>query len=154
MTEIKIGVIADTHGRLSSQAIAALDGVSQLIHVGDFDNPKILSEVKTIAPMRAVRGNMDRGDWSDSLPQSEVVTIGEFSLYVIHNLLDLDLNPKAAGFDAVIYAHTHTPEVQHRDGVLYLNPGSASFPRSTPLPSVAILTLNNKKLAAKIIELK
>jgi putative phosphoesterase len=153
VTEIKIGVIADTHGRLSPQAISALDGVAQLIHVGDFDNPEIFAQVKEIAPMRAVRGNMDRGDWSQSLTESEVVIIGEFSLYVIHNLLDLDLNPKAAGFDAVLYAHTHTPDVQHRDGVLFLNPGSASFPRATPLPSVAILTLNNK-LDAQIIELK
>ena len=154
MSLIKIGVISDTHGELSPQARGALQGLPLIIHSGDLDRPEILAELAQIAPVRAVRGNMDRGAWSQTLPASDVVQTGGASLYVLHNLLDLDLNPQAAGFQAVIYGHTHRPETIERGGVLFLNPGSASSPRGVPHPSLAVLTIDVPSLSSEIIQLK
>ena len=154
MSLIKIGVISDTHGELSPQARSALQGLPLIIHAGDLDRPEILAELAQIAPVRAVRGNMDRGAWSQTLPASDVVQAGGASLYVLHNLLDLDLNPQAAGFQAVIYGHTHRPETIQRGGVLFLNPGSASSPRGIPHPSLAVLAIDGPSLSAEIIQLK
>jgi hypothetical protein len=149
-----LGVISDTHGLLRPEAVAALEGCELVIHAGDVGNPAILEALRRLAPVRAVRGNVDRGAWADTLPETEVVEVGSASLYVLHDLATLDLDPAAAGFAAVIYGHSHRPSAETRDGVLYLNPGSAG-PRRFKLPvTVARLTVSDAGLDAEIVELK
>jgi putative phosphoesterase len=128
-----IGVISDTHGLLRPEAVQALQGVELIIHAGDVGEPKILARLSRIAPVRAVRGNTDRGEFGGSLPLTRVVEVGGLHLYVLHELFTLDLDPKAAGLAAVIYGHSHRPRAEYKDGVLYLNPGSAG-PRRFTLP--------------------
>lgn len=154
MTElIEIGVISDTHGSLSAAACEALAGVSLILHAGDLDTPEVLARLEQIAPVQAVRGNMDRQPGVSQLPVSRVVSLGEINLYMLHDLLDLDLNPVAAGFQAVITGHTHRPEVQWRGTVLFLNPGSASRPRGVPQASLVRLTLAGGELRAALVQL-
>lgn len=148
-----VGVISDTHGQLSRAAIQALEGVDQIIHAGDLDSHEILSQLERVAPVRAVRGNMDRREGLRQLQPSENVLVDQASIYVIHNLLDLDLNPEAAGFQVVIYGHTHVPENVHRNGILFLNPGSASFPRRGSKPTVARLRVRGNTVQAELIPL-
>jgi uncharacterized protein len=149
-----IGVISDTHGQLRPQAVEALAGVEQIIHAGDVGVPGILDELRQIAPVAAVRGNVDRGLWAESLPKSEVVQVEEALIYVLHDLAELDLDPAAAGFKAVIFGHSHRPLVEERRGVLYLNPGSAG-PRRFHLPvTLAKLTIDGARIGADIIQLE
>jgi putative phosphoesterase len=148
-----IGVISDTHGLLRPQAVAALQGSALIIHAGDVGRPEILEELRRIAPVVAVRGNVDSGAWAMSLPQSEMVEHDGIRLYVIHILEDLDLDPPTAGFHAVITGHTHRPKMESKDGVLYFNPGSAG-PRRFDLPvSVGRLLVADGKLRGEIITL-
>lgn len=133
MTDHLIGVVSDTHGLLRATVVDKLCGVERIIHAGDVGNPDILDELENIAPVVAVRGNVDRGAWAQTLPKTEVVTVGSRSLYVLHDLIQLDLDPVAAGFSVVISGHTHKPLAEERRGVLYLNPGSIG-PRRFILP--------------------
>lgn len=126
-------MISDTHGLLRPEANAALRGVEHIIHAGDVGSSEILEELSAIAPITAVRGNIDKGVWACKLPETEVLDIGGISIYVLHDLAKLDLNPKAAGFRVVISGHTHVPKQETRNGVLYFNPGSAG-PRRFKLP--------------------
>ena len=152
-TRTTVGVISDTHGLLRPQALAALDGCAHIIHAGDVGNPRILDQLRGLAPTTAVRGNIDTGAWATSLPIAEVVQIGDVHLYVRHDLATLDLDPKAAGFAAVISGHTHRPAAHVKDGVLYLNPGSAG-PRRFTLPiALARLEVAGDRLSHEIIEL-
>jgi putative phosphoesterase len=154
MAEPLIGVIADTHGLLRPQALQALSGVDLIIHAGDIGNPEVLAGLERLAPVRAVRGNVDRGDWAAGLPRTRVVEVGGLHLYVLHELFSLDLDPAAAGFAAVIFGHSHEPYLEHKDGVLYLNPGSAG-PRRFSLPvTLARLRVQGASLTAQVIELK
>lgn len=147
------GVIADTHGLLRPEAIAALQGAELIIHAGDFGKPEILTELARIAPVYGVRGNVDRGDWANQLPLTEVVTYGERLIYLLHDLHQLDLNPVVAGFSAVISGHSHQPQIEWRHGVLYFNPGSAG-PRRFSLPvTVGRLTIEQGELRAALVEL-
>jgi len=146
-------VISDTHGLLRPQAISSLEGAQLIVHAGDVGDPQILSQLRSIAPTTAVRGNIDTGAWAASLPMTEVVEIGDVHLYVLHDLAALDLDPKAAGFAAVISGHTHRPAAQLRNEVLYLNPGSAG-PRRFKLPiAMARLEIVGDRLTHEIIEL-
>jgi putative phosphoesterase len=145
-----IGVISDTHGHLRDEVPAALKGVDLIVHAGDIGKPEVLEALGKIAPVHAVRGNMD-GHWSFGLPESEVVEIGDFLLYVLHDIFRLDIDPAEAGFAAVINGHTHTPAVEKRKGVLYLNPGSAASFRSPA--TVALLRISGNSLQAEVIEL-
>jgi hypothetical protein len=148
-----IGVISDTHGLLRPQAVAALQGSALIIHAGDVGRPEILEELRRIAPVVAVRGNVDSGTWAMSLPHGEIVEHDGIRLYVIHILEDLDLDPPTAGFHAVITGHTHRPKMESKDGVLYFNPGSAG-PRRFDLPvSVGRLLVADGKLRGEIITL-
>jgi len=143
MPSILIGVISDTHGLLRPEAIEALRGSEHIIHAGDVGSPEILEKLSTIAPVTAVRGNVDKGAWSRRLPETEVLELGGISIYVLHDLAQLDLKPKAAGFAVVISGHSHVPEQEMLDGVLYFNPGSAG-PRRFKLPvSVGRLILED-----------
>ncbi|HTX24193.1 MAG TPA: metallophosphoesterase family protein [Steroidobacteraceae bacterium] len=128
-----LGLISDTHGLLRAQAKQALAGVDLIIHAGDIGTPQVLAELRTLAPVHAVRGNNDRGPWALALPATEAIELEGVSIYVLHDLQELDLDPAAAGFGAVIAGHSHRPAIETRDGVLYLNPGSAG-PRRFSLP--------------------
>ncbi|HET9183115.1 MAG TPA: metallophosphoesterase family protein [Candidatus Angelobacter sp.] len=146
-----VGVISDTHGLLRPEALAALRGSEYIIHAGDIGAPEIIDELRKIAPVTAIRGNVDVQTWAREYPETEVVELGGKSIYIIHNLKALDLNPKAAGFDALISGHSHKPVQEMKDGVLYLNPGSAG-PRRFRLPiSVAKLSIEGNSLRAEIV---
>jgi uncharacterized protein len=149
-----IGIISDTHGLLRPEALAALRGSEQIIHAGDIGSPEILSQLAAIAPLTAIRGNIDKEAWALKLPETQVVEIGGVSIYVLHNLARLDLKPEAAGFKVVISGHSHVPKQEMKNGVLYLNPGSAG-PRRFKLPvSVARLTIRGGKIEAEILVLR
>jgi putative phosphoesterase len=149
-----IGVISDTHGLLRPLAVEALQGSTLIIHAGDVGRPEILDELRRIAPVVAVRGNVDRGAWADRLPLSEIVEHDGFRLYVLHILEDLDLDPPTAGFHAVITGHTHRPKMETKDGALYFNPGSAG-PRRFDLPvSVGRLSITDGKLVGELVYLQ
>lgn len=146
-----LGIISDTHGLLRPEARDALAGCDAILHAGDIGCKDVLDELAAIAPLTAIRGNVDK--WADQLPDTEVVEIEGRYLYLIHDVDQLDLDPQAAGFDAVICGHSHKPAVRERDGVLYLNPGSAG-PRRFTLPvTVARLDVLPDGLRPKVIEL-
>jgi len=148
------GVISDTHGLLRPAALDALRGSDLIIHCGDVGDSSVLEGLRAIAPVHAVRGNNDNGAWAAKLPAHEVVEVGAHAIYVIHDLSELDLNPAAAGFSAVLSGHSHKPVVETRAGVLFVNPGSAG-PRRFQLPiAVARLTLDDGGgCRAQILEL-
>lgn len=148
-----VGVISDTHGVLREEAVKALAGSERIIHAGDIGNPGILDALERIAPVTAVRGNVDRDRWAQFLPLTETVELEQAAVYVLHNLAELDLNPRAAGFQAIVSGHSHHPLCETRDGVLYLNPGSAG-PRRFHLPAtLARLHVSGKALRAEIVQL-
>jgi uncharacterized protein len=148
---LNIGIISDTHGRLRPEAVEVLRGSEQIIHAGDVGDAKILDQLSAIAPVSAVRGNIDKSAWARKLPQTTVVEAAGVSIYVLHNLEELDLKPEAAGFAAVIYGHSHVSKQEMRNGVLYFNPGSAG-PRRFKLPiSVGRLRVERGKVFAEII---
>ncbi|MGC2745040.1 MAG: metallophosphoesterase family protein [Candidatus Angelobacter sp.] len=148
-----IGVISDTHGLLRPEAVELLRGSEHIIHAGDIGAPEIIAELEKIAPITAIRGNVDTQAWARKFAETEVVELGGLFLYVIHDGNALDLNPKAAGFTAVISGHSHNPKQEVRDGVLYFNPGSAG-PRRFKLPiSVGRLAIIEGKVSAEILEI-
>ena len=149
-----VGVISDTHGLLRPEAVAALAGVERIVHAGDIGSPDVLAALGRIAPVAAVRGNNDREAWAAGIPETEIVEVGDVSLYVLHDLHELDLDPRAAGFAAVIAGHSHQPRMEERAGVLYLNPGSAG-PRRFKLPiSLARLTVTGARVQARLVTLE
>ncbi|MGA7156585.1 MAG: metallophosphoesterase family protein [Acidobacteriaceae bacterium] len=149
----RIGVVSDTHGLLRPELLPALAGVSHILHAGDVGDPNILTELARIAPVTAIRGNIDTHGPCASLPATEAVELAGCLLYMVHAIEDLDLNPKAAGMGVVLYGHSHKPTIELRQGVLYLNPGSAG-PRRFNLPiTCAILTITAGEPAAEIITL-
>jgi uncharacterized protein len=150
---IIVGVISDTHGLLRPQAVEALRGSALIVHAGDVGGANVLERLHAIAPTFAVRGNVDAGEWARTLPTTEAVSVGPTHLYVLHDIAALDLDPKAAGFAAVISGHSHRPSAELREGILYLNPGSAG-PRRFTLPvAVARLEVSGRHVAHEIIEL-
>lgn len=145
-----IGVISDTHGLLRPEALAALAGVEHMIHAGDIGSPDIVPSLGEIASVTAIRGNVDTQDWARELPAWEVVTLAGRTIYVIHDLADLDLDPAAAGFDMVVYVHSHIPRIESRHSVVYLNPGSAG-PRRFRLPiTIATVDVSVERLRPTI----
>jgi putative phosphoesterase len=148
-----VGLVSDTHGLVRPEALDALRGVERIVHAGDVGGREVLDALAAVAPVVAVRGNNDRGPWADALPGSEVIEVAGRTLFVLHDLAELDLDPVAAGFDAVISGHSHRPRVEERRGVLYVNPGSAG-PRRFTLPiAVARLRIDGEAIAAEIVEL-
>ena len=148
-----VGVISDTHGLLRPEALEALKGSDLIIHAGDVGKPEVLTALRELAPVRAVRGNVDRGDWAEALPLTEVVEVEDTFLYVLHDIGELDLDPKAAGFSAVIFGHSHKPSQETRDGVLFLNPGAAG-PKRFKLPvSLARLRVG-QEIEAEMVRLE
>ena len=150
---IEVGVISDTHGPLEEQAAEALKGVDFIVHAGDIMDSSVLFFLRQIAPTIAVRGNMDGYNISKDLDRTAMLDLGDTLIYVLHDLYQLDLDPKAAGISVVVHGHTHAPEIEEKDGVLYLNPGSAGSPRYNLRPTVARLTISGSGIAPKIVEL-
>jgi uncharacterized protein len=149
----QIGVISDTHGLLRPQAVAALRDCALIIHAGDVGSPNVLKELRRIAPLFAVRGNVDQGACAQALPETEIVEIDGCRMYVLHDMNDLDLDPPAAGFHAIIAGHSHRAGMETKDGVLYFNPGSAG-PRRFALPiTVGRLVLAKGQLRGEIVTL-
>ena len=151
---MRIGLIADTHGLLRPEAVAALTGCARIVHAGDIGTPAVLEALNGLAPVTAVRGNNDRAAWASTLPLDDVLVIGGCLLYVLHDRAELDLDPAAAGFHAVITGHAHRPSHEIRDGVHYINPGSAG-PRRFRLPiMLAELWIDAGRLSVRFIDLE
>jgi uncharacterized protein len=149
----RVGVISDTHGLLRPEAVAALKGSHVIVHAGDVGRPEVLDRLNDIAPTYAVRGNIDTEAWAMKLPATEAVKVGSLVLWVLHNASELDLDPVAAKFAAVICGHSHKPSIETLGGVLYLNPGSAG-PRRFRLPvTVARLSIVETIINPEIVEL-
>jgi uncharacterized protein len=151
--EIIIGVISDTHGLLRPQAIAALRGSAVIIHAGDIGSAGVLERLRREAPVVAVRGNVDTSAWASILPITEQVDVGGCRFFVLHQIAQLDFDPAAAGLAAVVFGHSHRPSIETRNGVLFLNPGSAG-PRRFKLPvTLARLAASDQGVRAEIVEL-
>jgi len=150
----RIGVISDTHGLIRPEALSALKNAELIIHAGDIGKPEVLSSLKTIAPVIAIRGNNDRESWAKQMPNIFQLSVNDVRLYVIHNVNELEIDPAAEGFHAVISGHSHKPGVIHHDGTLFLNPGSAG-PRRFKLPvTLARMDIHRSQFRVKIVELK
>jgi len=148
-----VGVISDTHGLLRPEAIEALAGADHILHAGDVGDPGILDRLRAIAPLTAIRGNVDVSGICSTLPATEAVELGSRLFYLVHSVHDLGINPGVAGVAVVVSGHSHRPEVQERAGVIYLNPGSAG-PRRFDLPvTIATVTLADGTVRAQIVTL-
>ena len=148
-----IGLISDTHGLLRPQALRALEGSDLIIHAGDVGDPEILKSLKALAPVFAVRGNVDTEPWALALPETEVVETDSATIYILHDVHALDLDPVAAGFHIIVSGHSHKPARTEHDGVIFLNPGSAG-PRRFDLPvTVARLNVSRRPWAVEFIDL-
>lgn len=150
---MRIGIISDTHGLLRPEAVRALQGVGLIVHAGDVGRPEILDSLKTVAPVFAVRGNVDTDEWALQLPLTALVQAGPANLYVLHNLKELDLKPEAADIQVVISGHTHQVQNHEEDGVLYLNPRSAG-PRRFNLPiTLVLLEMDARPWKVEVVDL-
>ncbi len=148
-----VGILSDTHGLLRDEIRRRLRGCDLILHAGDIGHPSVLDELRQIADVVAVRGNVDTGLWADELRREEYVEVDGRRICLVHDLATLSLDPASAGFDAIIYGHSHQPAAQWKAGILYLNPGSAG-PKRFRLPvSMALLFLNDAELSPEIIEL-
>jgi len=152
-SQIRIGLISDTHGLVRDEAVEAMKGCQHILHAGDIDEPEVLVKLRKLAPVTVVRGNNDRGSWAQAIPDYEVIEFGAVSVYLRHDEAELDIDPRAAGFRVLMFGHSHQPRVEMRDGVLFVNPGSAG-PRRFRLPvAVGELLISGDQVEARIIEL-
>ena len=150
---IRVGLISDTHGLVRDEAVTALKGCQHILHAGDIDEPEVLAKLRKLAPVTVVRGNNDRGAWAQSIPTYDVVEFGAVSVYLRHDESELDIDPRAAGFQVMLFGHSHKPRIETRDGVLLVNPGSAG-PRRFKLPvAVGELIISADRVDARIINL-
>jgi putative phosphoesterase len=148
-----VGIISDTHGLMRPEALAALRGSDLIIHAGDVGKAGILEQLRSVAPTFVVRGNIDMQSWAADLPATAVVEVGDLRFHVLHDIAQLDVEPVSAGFAAVVFGHSHKPSIETRNGVLYVNPGSAG-PRRFRLPvSVARIRVSGQKIEPVIVEL-
>jgi putative phosphoesterase len=148
-----VGIISDTHGLVRPQALAALAGVDHIIHAGDIGGPDVLAALRALAPVTAVRGNNDRQPWAEAIRERETIMVGTATIHVLHDVKELELDPVRSRVHAVIAGHSHRPRIEHRHGVLFLNPGSAG-PRRFSLPvSIARLRVEQDRLEPEIVEL-
>jgi hypothetical protein len=150
---LRIGLISDTHGLLRPEASTFLRGCTHIVHAGDVGNQKILAELSAIAPTTAVRGNNDTGRWAETLAETQLLHFEKMSLYLIHDLSQLEIDPQAAGVGVVVSGHSHQPVIRERGDVLYINPGSAG-PRRFKLPiSIGEILIAGRSVAPRIVEL-
>lgn len=149
----QIGIISDTHGLLRPEAVDLLRGSDHIIHAGDIGNLSILSQLSDIAPVTAVKGNCDRGELAQTLPETQIIEVGGKFIYVTHDIHNMSIDPGAAGIDVVVSGHSHSPRIEHKNGTLYINPGSAGIRRfSLPL-GVALIHIEDSNMDAKFIEI-
>jgi putative phosphoesterase len=149
----RVGLISDTHGLLRPEAVTFLRGSDFIVHAGDIGDASILRDLNALAPVTAVRGNNDKGAWAKAIADFEVLQVEDVSIYVLHEVAGLDLDPVAAGFQVVVSGHSHKPAIQTRDGVLFVNPGSAG-PRRFTLPiAAAELDISGASVKARLVEL-
>ena len=148
-----IGVISDTHGILKQEALLALQGCRLIIHAGDVGDGPIVETLEKIAPVTVVRGNMDYGQWAASWNKFETVRLENHSIFVLHNILDLDFDPAASGIDMVVHGHTHRPKIERKHGVIYLNPGTSGPHRHAESGSVARCAVSGDGMSCEIVEL-
>jgi putative phosphoesterase len=146
-----IGIISDTHGNISEQALATLRGVDHIIHAGDVGDPDVLKLLNSIAPTNSVRGNMDGGTWAKKLPPNDMMVLGGVLFYLVHDLHTMDIDPLTAGIQVVVSGHTHQPEIKHHQGIFYVNPGSASYGRYGNPASIGHIELVQSKIIPQII---
>lgn len=150
---LRVGLVSDTHGLLRPEVSGFLRGCDHILHGGDIGGQNVLQELSDIAPLTAVRGNNDKGSWAKNLPETLLVRFAEVFVYVIHDLAELDIEPRAAGVSVVVSGHSHQPLIREREGVLYVNPGSAG-PRRFKLPiAVAELKIAGTSIRPRIVEL-
>ena len=150
----RVGLISDTHGLLRPEAVTFLRGSDFIVHAGDVGDVEVLDKLSNLAPVTVVRGNNDKGSWTASIAETNVLQVDDVLIYVLHNLAELDLDPVAAGFRVVVFGHSHRPMRERRDGVLYVNPGSAG-PRRFKLPvSVGELQIVGESVTARHFELR
>ena len=149
-----VGVISDTHGHLPHSVAEAFNGVDFIIHAGDIGEPRVIKALEEIAPTIAVRGNMDMGRWARQLPADEIVEICRIILYVTHDAYRFKLKPNTAAPNVVISGHTHRPLQEENQGVLYINPGSAGYPKYGQSATVALLQIKGQSLQAQFVELE
>ncbi|GAB3386955.1 metallophosphoesterase family protein [Massilia agri] len=150
---MRVGLISDTHGLLRPQALDFLRGSDHIIHAGDITGPEILAPLAALAPLTVVRGNNDRGAWASGLPHTATLQLGSIAIYVIHDIKDLPLDPRAAGMRVVVSGHSHNPASSERDGVLFVNPGSAGRRRFTLPISVGELLIDGGQVTARLVTL-
>jgi putative phosphoesterase len=150
---MKLGVISDTHGLLRPEVFNAFEGVELILHAGDIGGDDILIELQTIAPVFAVRGNMDYGAWSADVPASREIELGKNRIFLVHDPAHVDFDPERGGFQGIVFGHTHQPHLEVHKGVLMLNPGSAGHRRRNYPVSLAILKIRAGQMAAELIEL-
>jgi uncharacterized protein len=151
--QLIVGVISDTHGLLRPEVLEVFRGVSLILHAGDIGNAEVLEELRVLAPVTAIRGNNDIGEWARRIPETQTLSVGDASIFMLHNLKEMKVNPSAENLAAVISGHSHKPAVDYRDGILFLNPGSAG-PRRFKLPiSVARLIIQGATVRAELIDL-
>jgi uncharacterized protein len=149
-----IGVISDTHGLLPSGVAKAFKNADLIIHAGDVGDEKVLDELSRIAPLVAVRGNMDFGKWAKKLPEEETIEIGSTRLYVLHNYDRLGIDPNHAGLRAIITGHTHRPDIYEKNGISFLNPGSATYPKFGNPASAGLIQIGDDTISIKLIKFK
>jgi len=151
--EFVVGVISDTHGLLRPEALDVLRGSDMIIHAGDVGKPEVIDRLGEVAPVHVVCGNIDQGSWAAALPMTELVEVGDHRFFVLHDIAQLDVDPVAAGFAAVVFGHSHRPSIETCNGVLFLNPGSAG-PRRFKLPiTVARVKTSGRQIRADIVDL-
>lgn len=149
----RLGIISDTHGLLRPEAAAFLQGCDRILHAGDIGTPEVLARLSAIAPVTAIRGNNDKGGWAEMIPETEFFAFSGIHVYAVHNLSLLDLDPSAAGIQVVVSGHSHKHEIEQRDGVFFVNPGSAG-PRRFKLPiSVGEILVEGGVISPRIVEL-
>jgi uncharacterized protein len=153
-TPLRVGLISDTHGLLRAEATAFLRGCDHILHGGDIGGPEILEQLAALAPVTAVRGNNDSQVWAATLPETRLLEFAGVKVFIIHNVEELELDPRAAGVRVIVSGHSHQPSVRERGGVVYINPGSAG-PRRFKLPvSVAELEISGSIITPKLVELR
>ena len=151
---LRIALLSDTHGLLRPEALAFLGGADHIVHAGDIGDAGVLQALRRVAPVTAVRGNNDFGPWAENVAATQLLRIGGVSIYVLHDLKQLGLDPAAAGFHVVVSGHSHQPRIDQHDGVLYVNPGSCG-PRRFKLPvSAGEVRISGRSVKPKLVELK
>jgi putative phosphoesterase len=148
-----VGVIADTHGLLRPEVLKLFENVDLILHAGDIGGPDVLEALQQVAPVTAVRGNMDYGTWAMNLPESRQLQLGHTGIFLIHNLFGIHFAGAGDGIHAVISGHTHRPQIDNRNDILFMNPGSAGYRRQLYPVSIGLLCIDNWRLDAKIIDL-